>query len=448
MTKEYDLLVIGAGTAAMTAATRVRAAGKSVAVTDFRPFGGTCGLRGCDPKKMLIGGTSVVDHHRRMRGHGVAGDSRVDWAELMAFKRSFTDPVPRRQERTYADQGIDTFRARSRFTGPNALDIGGMAVGARHVLLASGAEPVRLNVPGEELLVTNEEFLSLQTLPARMVLVGGGYIAAGFSNIAAIAGARVTVLQRADRMLTRFDADLVSWLMEKFDTLGIDVRKNTHVTRVERRGQAYVVYARQGDSELTFEADLVVHAAGRAPDFAPLNLAAGGVELEHGRLKLNDYLQSISNPAVYAAGDAAQKGPPLTPVSTRDARVVANNILEGNTSQPDYRAVPTVAFTSPPIAAVGLTEDAARNRGLRFRVKSKRVNSWFTARQAAEPTYGYKTLVEEGSQLVLGAHIVGPHADEVINLFAMAMRHGLTATDLKSTVFAYPSGASDIGYMV
>lgn len=448
MPKEYDLVVIGAGTAAMTAATRVRAAGKSVAVTDFRPYGGTCALRGCDPKKMLIGGTSTADQHRRMHGHGVLGDARVDWAELMAFKRSFTDPVPERQERTYVDKGIATFHARARFVGPNALDIGGETVRARHVLIASGAEPVRLNIPGEEFLVTNEEFLALEALPERIVLVGGGYIAAEFSHIAALAGAHATILQRADRMLTGFDADLVGWLMDKFGSLGIDVQLKMRVIRVERHGSAYTVFAQQGGRETAFDADLVVHAGGRAPDLSTLNLAAGGVDVEHGRLMLNEYLQSTSNPAVYAAGDAAQKGPPLTPISSRDARAVATNILEGNTAQPDYTAVPTVAFTSPPIAAVGLTEEAARRRGLRFRVKSERVSSWFTARQAAEPTYGYKTLVDEESGLLLGAHLVGPHADEVINLFAMAMRHGLTAAALKSTVFAYPTAASDLGYML
>ena len=448
MPKDYDLVVIGAGTAAMTAATRVRAAGRTVAVTDFKPFGGTCALRGCDPKKMLMAGTSAVDHLRRMRGHGVPGDARIEWAQLMAFKRSFTDPVPQRQERIYADKGIDTFHAPARFTGPNVLDIGGVAVNARHVLIASGAEPARLNIPGEEYLATNEGFLALEALPARIVLVGGGFIAAEFSNIAALAGAHVTVLQRSDRMLKAFDIDLVGLLMEKFLRLGIDVQLTTQVTHVERRGQAYTVFARQGERDLTFEADLVVHAGGRTPDFAPLDLGAGGVELEHGRLKLNEYLQSVSNPAVYAAGDAAQMGPPLTPVSTRDARAAATNILQGNTTRPDYRAVPTVAFTSPPIAAVGLTEDVARQRGLRFKVNSATASTWFTARQAAETAYGYKTLVEEDSDLVLGAHIVGPHADEVINLFAMAMRHGLTAADIKSTVFAYPTGASDVGYML
>jgi glutathione reductase (NADPH) len=159
-------------------------------------------------------------------------------------------------------------------------------------------------------------------------------------------------------------------------------------------------------------------------------------------------LQSVSNPAVYAAGDAAAKGPPLTPVSSHDGKVVAANILEGNRQCPDYRGVPSVAFTLPPIAAVGLSEAEARKQAPKLRVNSARVPEWYTARRIGEPVYGYKTLVEEDSGRILGAHLVGPHADEVINLFGLAIRHNLTADDLKTTMFAYPTGASDIGYML
>ena len=163
---------------------------------------------------------------------------------------------------------------------------------------------------------------------------------------------------------------------------------------------------------------------------------------------MNEFLQSASNPAVYAAGDAAAQGPPLTPVSSHDGKVVAANILEGNRRRPDYRGVPSVAFTLPPIAAVGLSEAAARKKTPKLRVNSAKVPDWYTARRVGEPVYGYKTLVEEDSGRILGAHIVGPHADEVINLFGLAIRHNLTADDLKTTMFAYPTGASDIGYML
>ena len=199
---------------------------------------------------------------------------------------------------------------------------------------------------------------------------------------------------------------------------------------------------------MTFEADLVVHAAGREPALGRLDLNAGDVATKNGRLVLNEYLQSVSNPRVYAAGDAAQVGPPLTPVADHDGGVVAANMIEGNRYRPSYAGVPSVAFTIPPIAAVGLREAEARARGLRFRVSMAKVSDWFTARRQGEPTYGYKVLVDDASDWLLGAHLVGPGVDEVINVFALAIRHGITATDLRSTPFAYPTGASDIGSML
>lgn len=446
--ESYNLAIIGTGTAAMVTAMRVRSAGWNVAVVDHRPFGGTCALRGCDPKKMLIAGAEVIDAAGRMRGHGVVGEVRIDWPDLMAFKRTFTDPLPAKNEHRYADKGIDTFHGEARFTGRTTLDVAGTAIQARHILIAAGAEPVRLGISGEEHLVTNEEFLALEHLPRRIVLVGGGYIAAEFARIAARAGAQVTVLQRGERMLPQFDPDLVGWLMEAFDGMGVHVRTRTTVTAIQRAGDIFRVEASSDAGQETFEADLVVHAAGRTPAFDKLNLAAADVAVEHGRLKLNEYLQSVTNPAIYAAGDAALVGPPLTPVSSHDAKVVAANLLEGNHAKPNYTGVPSVAFTSPPIAAVGMSEAAARESGLRVRIKSERTSDWFTARREAERVYGYKTVVEEGTGRILGAHLVGPHVDETVNVFALAIRHGLTADDLKSTMFAYPTGASDIGYML
>lgn len=448
MTRSFDLIVIGSGTAAMVTAMRVREAGWAVAIIDEKPFGGTCALRGCDPKKMLIAGTEVIDGKARMSGHGVAGDVRIDWAELIAFKRTFTDPVPQKHEERYRERGITAFHGHAAFTGLNSLLVGGEELAARHFVIASGAEPVTLDIPGEEHLVTNEDFLSMEKLPARILLVGGGYIAAEFSHIAARAGAQVTVVQRGTRLLPQFEPELVGWLMESFGALGVTVRTNAAVVGIHKAGGEFAVELEDAEGKHTIAADLVVHAAGRVPALAHLNLAAAGVEVEGGRLRLNEYLQSISNPAIYAAGDAAQVGPPLTPVSSHDAKVVASNLLEGNRTKPDYRGVPSVAFSLPPIAAVGLSEAEAKQSGLAYRVKVERTSGWFTARRVAEPIYGYKTIVEPDSGRLLGAHLVGPHADEVINLFGLAIRHGLTAEDLKSTMFAYPTGASDLGYMV
>lgn len=448
MAKRYDLVIIGTGTAATVAATRVRAAGWSVAVVDFRPFGGTCALRGCDPKKMLVSGATAVDHARRMHGKGIAGDVGVDWPDLIAFKRSFTDPVPQKREQRYADKGIDTYHGQARFIGHNALEVDGEMLETGHALIASGAEPMKLGIPGEEHLIDNAQFLELEALPRRIVLVGGGYIAFEFAHIARRAGAEITMLEMDAQVLREFDPDLVAWLVEKSRDIGIDLRTSTAVQAVETGGGSFIVRAAADGQEQIVEADLVVHAAGRVPAIGSLDLDTGGVAHEKGRLKLNAFLQSVSNPAVYAAGDAAQLGPPLTPVSSHDAKVVAANLLEGNHRKPDYSGVPSVAFTIPPLAAVGLSETEARKQGRRFRIQSEKTSDWFTARQAAEPTYGFKVLVDEDTDNVLGAHLIGPHVDEVINVFALAIRHELTTEQLKTTMFAYPTGASDIGSML
>jgi glutathione reductase (NADPH) len=448
MPKHYDLVIIGSGTAAQVASGRVHDAGWSVAVIDHLPLGGTCALRGCDPKRMLISGAEAIDAASRMRGHGIEGSPRINWRELMAFKHSFTDPVPHKQEHRYAEKGIDAFHGLARFTGPDTVTVEGQELKARYILLANGARPVPLHIPGEEHVITSDRFLELDALPASIALVGGGYIAAEFSHIAARAGSRVTVLQSAERMLPAFDADLVGWLMEKFHQLGIDVRTRSTVQRIEKSADGYLVHASTEGRTQTVAADLVVHAAGRTPDLEPLHLDVAGVTAENGRLKLNEYLQSVSNPIVYAAGDAASSGPPLTPVSSHDAKIVAGNLLDGNRHKPDYRGVPSVAFTIPPIATVGLSEPHARSQGLKFRVNTENVSGWYTARRLNESVYGFKTLVEEGTDRILGAHLVGPYADEVINLFALAIRNGLTSEALKTTIFAYPTGASDIGYML
>jgi glutathione reductase (NADPH) len=397
---------------------------------------------------MLVSGAEAIDFASRMHGHGVVGKLDIHWPDLMAFKRSFTDPIPAKHERMYVEKGIDPFHGHARFIDRNTMKVDDTLLKGRHFLIAAGAEPVRLGIPGEEYLATSEDFLNLERLPQRMVLVGGGYIAAEFSHIAARAGAKVTIFQRGERMLVHFDPDLVDWLMEKFAKIGVEVRTRTKVESIEKTANGYAVRTNSDGRSATVEADIVVHAAGRAPALDALDLGAANVAVKSGRLQLNEYLQSISNPAVYAAGDAAQMGPPLTPVSSHDAKIAAANMLEGNKMKPNYAGVPTVAFTVPPIAAVGLSEAQARKQGLKFRAKSQKASDWYTARRVVEPTYGFKVLVEERTDRILGAHLVGPNVDEIINIFALAIRLGLTAEALKTMIFAYPTGASDIGYML
>lgn len=449
MSKQYDLIAIGTGTAGTTVATKCRAAGWNVAIVDYQPFGGTCALRGCDPKKVLVGAAEVIDWAHRMQGKGISRqDLHIDWGALMAFKRSFTDPVPSRIENSLEKQGIDVFHGRARFRGPSSLEVEGQLLEARHFLIATGAKPMRLGIPGEEHLITSDGFLELEELPQRIVVVGGGFIAFEFAHIAARAGAKVTVLEQLPRFLRPFDPDLVDWLVDKSRQIGIDLHAGTSVAAVEKDGVSYKVRTSTGEKQEIFEADLVVHAAGRVPDVDGLDLEIAGVELERGRLKLNEFLQSVSNPAVYAAGDAALMGPPLTPVAAHDAHSVAANLLKGNQRRPDYQGVPSVVFTVPPLAAVGLQEEAARQQGLKFRVQHRKTSGWYTARRVNEDCSGYKILIEEGSERILGAHLIGPHAEEVINVFALAIRANLSAKDLKTVIWSYPTATSDVSYML
>ena len=382
MTQQYDLVVIGTGTGASVAADRCRAAGWRVAVIDHLPFGGTCALRGCDPKKVLVGAAEAIDHARRMRGHGLAGgEPAIAWDEVMRFKRSFTEPVPAIKEESFAKKGIHTYHGRAKFCGPRSVEVEGEVLEGRFVLIAVGAVPMRLGIAGAEHIVTSTDFLELDRLPKRIVLLGGGFIAAEFANIAAQAGAQVTVIEQMDRMLAPFDPDLVGWLMEKFHEIGIDVRLRTRVTAIEKRSDGLTVRATADGKEALFEADLVVHAAGRAPDLEPLDLLAAAVATGKGRLELNEFLQRVSNPAVYAVGDAASSGPALTPVASHDAKVAAANMLDGNHEIPNYLGVPSVAFTTPPVASVGMSEQQVRDSGMKFRMKSEKASSWYKARR-------------------------------------------------------------------
>jgi glutathione reductase (NADPH) len=332
--------------------------------------------------------------------------------------------------------------------GPAELSLGDDRLIARHVLVASGAIPVPLPFAGAEHLASSEDFMELDQLPRRIVFVGGGYISFEFAHLAASAGAEVTVIHRGPRPLEAFDGDLVELLLRHTRDLGIRVELQTDVIGLERRGDGLVVHTRGLAGEQQVEADLAVHGAGRVPDLDDLDLARAGITRERRGVIVNEYLQSVSNPAVYAAGDAAASGPPLTPKAGHDTEVVANNLLHGNHRVSDYRGLASAVFTVPALASVGHTEATARAAGLRFQTRWEDTSSWLSARRLGEKASGYKVLVQDETHLVLGAHLLGPGAAEVINVFAVAIRFGIPATELKRVLFAYPTSASDIPFMV
>lgn len=451
MTHRFDLVVIGSGAAGSTIAMRCRAAGWTVAVVDKNPFGGTCALRGCDPKKVLVGAAAAVDAARALSGKGVKPDGlAIEWPELMRFKRTFTGTVPRQRVDTLHRAGIETFQDVARFTGPAHLSIGTAAFEAtRAITIAAGSRPGDLDITGREHMLTSDDFLELPSLPSSIVFVGGGYIAFEFAHIAARAGTRVTILHRGERPLEHFDSDLVERLVQRTRAVGIDIRVRADVNAVTVAGHAYRVQFHGAESDAEVIADRVVHAAGRVPNIAELQLDAGRVEHLRDGIRVNGFLQSVSNPKVYAAGDcAATDVPRLTPVASYEGRVLAANLIEGTRREVDYSPIPSVVFTIPPLARVGLTEDQARRAGLRFTTRHEETSMWHSSRRVGETASAFKTLIEENSGRLLGAHILGPQADEAINLFAIAMRAGMTADRLKQMIWAYPTHASDIAYMV
>ncbi len=450
MGKQFDVVAIGTGAGASTVAARCRASGWQVAIIDSRPFGGTCALRGCDPKKVLVGAAEVIDWARRMKGNGIRSDQLlIDWRELIRFKRTFTQPVPKHREEGFAKAGIVALHGRARFVGPNAVRVGDGVLEGRFVVIAAGQKPADLKIPGQELLTTSEQFLELDELPRRILFIGGGYIAFEFAHVAARVGSEVTILHRGARPLERFDPDLVEQVVVRTRELGINVQLGTEAAGIEKGSCCLSVRASAAGQKRTFEADMVVHAAGRTPEIDDMDLDVARVAWDERGVKVNEYLQSVSNPSVYAAGDAAASGgPPLTPVADYEGAIVASNLLKGNHQKPNYAGIPTVVFSIPPVASVGLSETEAREQGLKFRVKKEITSTWYSSRRVAEKHSGYKVLVEEGTDRILGAHLLGGEAGEVINIFALAIRSGIPASDLKHTIFSYPTHSSDLPYML
>jgi glutathione reductase (NADPH) len=448
MDRHYDLVVVGSGITSAVA-TRCREAGWTVAVVDSQPFGGTCALRGCVPKKILVSAAEAVHAARDLADTGVpARGLTVDWGPLMRFKRSLIDATPERVERSWRDMGIDLFHGRARFADRTTLTVADDRLSARHVLVAAGAVPAPLTFPGADRLITSEKFMNVDALPRRIAFVGGGYIAFEFAHVAARAGVEVTIVHRGARPLEGFDADLVALLVKRSAEVGIRVELETDVREVEARGGALVVVGQRRGETRRFEVEMAVHAAGRIPDIDDLGLDVGGVQREKRGVVVNEYLQSVSNPAVYAGGDAAASGPPLTPKADHDVAVITANLLGGNQRPVNYDGIASAAFSLPSIASAGLSEDAARAAGLKFRTKWQDTSGWFNTRRVGENVSGFKVLVEEGTDRVLGAHLLGPHADETINLFALAIRMRLRAADLRDTLYAYPTQISDVRYMV
>jgi len=448
--KKFDLVVLGTGSAASNVANKCNSAGWKVAVIDSRPYGGTCVLRGCDPKKVLVGTAEILGLSHRMIGKGISTENlHINWPDLIHFKNTFTDPVPHKREKAFEKAGIATYHGPARFLDRTSVEVGNNQLEGRYIVIATGAKPAPLFIPGENYLTSSTEFLDLKAIPPKIIFVGGGYISFEFAHIAARAGAQVSILHRGSKPLKGFEPDLVTKLQQASEDIGIKVHLNTTVKAIEKADNGLKVQTLAEGEDQVFGAVLVVHGAGRVPEIDELDLEKAEVEWGKNGVVVNDFLQSVTNPAVYAAGDAADSpGLNLTPIASLEGRVVGNNILKGNDSKANYDGTPTIVFTQPTLAAVGMKEETAKLKGINFKVKQGGTSDWYSSRRVGEKHSEYKVLVEEDTDRILGAHLLYPQAEEIINLFAMAIRMDIPARELKKMIYAYPTSASDIPYML
>ncbi len=443
-----DLLVLGAGNAGLAAASVAREAGWSVTIVESRDVGGTCALRGCVPKKVLVAAAEALDVIRRAGAHHIAvGDVALDWGALIARERTFVDGVPEQFESSLERRGITLVRGRAQFVDRNAVEVDGQRIEARKIVVATGSAPRKLPIPGFEHALTSDDLLQHTELPESIAFIGGGVIGLELGHVMARAGSKVTILEAAPRLLTRHDADQVAELDRIHEAIGLQVQTDVRVQRIDAvDGRFVVVFEREGEvHELSVAA--VANAAGRTPNL-DLNLEAAGIAWDGRTLALDEGLRSIDNPDVYFAGDAAPGRPQLSPLASVEGRIVGRNLVEETSVAPRYDDVPSAVFTVPTLARVGLTEEEASAQGLEVEVKVNDMRSWRSAKSYAEESAWAKVFVDKRSGRIVGTHLVGHGAGETIHAFADAITTGKTAADLKSRVYAYPTFHADLKYLV
>ncbi len=447
--KHYDVFVIGTGTAGKGVAKECAAAGMKVAIADNREFGGTCPTRGCDPKKVLVGITEVIQMATNLKGKGVVQIPEINWQELQKFKERFTDAIPAAIEKDLMKAGIELYHQSPKFLDENTLSVEGKTLTANKIVIATGNKPMELKIPGREHLLWSEDFLHQTELPEEIIFIGAGYIGMEFAHIAARCGSKVTIIEFGERPLAPFEGDIVMYLTKASEDLGINFIFNAEASEVEKLQTNFRVHYKKNGKTETIKAKAVFNTAGRVPSIDELDLEKGKVAIERNGVSVNEYLQNTTNKNVYACGDVSASGSlPLTPVSSQESRVVSINIRKGNSEKMDFPPVPSVVFTLPQLASIGLTEQKAKDKGYDIVVEYKSVPHWFNAKRMAEDVYAYKTIVDKKRNLILGAHIIGTGAGEMINLFVLAMCGKLTTENLKAMIFAYPTWGNDIKGMV
>jgi len=445
----FDVVILGGGNAGIGVTGPVRRAGMSVAMIEAQDLGGTCPNRGCTPKKVLVAAGHALHEIEQASVHRIAvAKPRLDWAALIDREKDMIKDIPENLARAMARRNVEVIKGQAAFASPNTIRVGDRTLEAKHIVIATGSKPRPLPIPGAEHMITSDEMLSERELPGSVIFVGGGVISLEFGHVYARVGTAVTILEALPQLLPAMDADAVAQLQAESERIGIRVRAAVTVSKIQpANGRLRVTFVHDG-TEHVLEADRVVNGAGRIANVDTLRLEAGNVAHANGRVSIDAHLRSTSNPIVHVCGDAVPTSPQLSPIATYEGDIVGRNIVEGPRYRPDYFGMATSVYTTPPLAAVGLTERAARQQGLAVDVHVNDMLGWFSARTYAETVAWSKVIVERTSDLILGAHFVGHAGQELINIFGLAMRFGITATQIRENIYAYPTFASDLKHML
>jgi len=423
-------------------------AGQKVAIVDKREYGGTCSNRGCDPKKVLLAATEAKEMAIHLSKKGMISKPKLNWKNIQKFKTSFTEVIPNKTEKILKKLGIDLYHQSPKFLDTNTLIVEGKEITADKIVIATGYEPAKLPIKGRKHLKNSDDFLNLKKLPKNIVFIGAGYVGMEFAHMAIRAGSKVTMIDTGDRPLAAYDKTLVDHLTEYSEKIGIKFIFNASVSAIKKTKKNFAVKFNFGKEKKKILTKMVFNTAGRVPAIGQLDVEKAGIKYSEDGILVNDFLQSRSTPNVYACGDISAHSLPLTPLSGIEGGIVAKNIIDGNKHKIITPLVPSVVFTQPQLATVGQTEEEARKRYKKIIVNSDFVPNWFNAKRINAPVYAYQVIINERTKQILGASILGPEANEIINLFTIAINQKMTSSQIIRTVFTYPSWGNDIKTMV
>jgi glutathione reductase (NADPH) len=440
-TFDYDLFVIGAGSGGVRASRIAAGFGARVAIAENSRVGGTCVIRGCVPKKLLVYAAHFHEDFKDARGFGWSSEPMFSWPQLISNKNTEIARLERAYNTVLERAGVDVLRGTARVVAPQAIELDGRRVTAEYLLVATGATPQMPRIPGIEHAITSNEALELDDLPPRVLIVGGGYIAVEFAGIFNGLGSKVTLSYRGTQILRGFDDDVRAHLHDEMSKKGMKILLASNVTAIERHSDGSLLARFAGDHP-PLKCDAVMFATGRAPNTRELGLEAAGVELgKNGAVVVDQYSRSTVA-SIYAVGDVTDRIN-LTPVAIREGQAVATTLFGGVPTPVDHRDVPTAVFSQPPVGTVGLTESEAHEAFPEVDVYKTAFRPMKATLSGRDERTLMKLVVERTSQRVVGAHMVGTDAPEIIQGIGIAVKAGLTKAQFDETVGIHPTAAEE-----